>query len=142
MVVALVGRLLSRRKARFDAGAQRDECVAVVGLLHRARDDIADTVGVLLVDLLALSVPDDLQDDPLGRLRGVAGDVGILFGIAGDEEALEYEDAARFPVDGDPHVVLGLEPQFVAGGQRLLKAVHDHEPVDALLTLEHLERGC
>ena len=59
VVVALVAGLLGRRQQRLDALAQLDERVAAVALLHRAGHALADAVGVLLEDPLALGVADD-----------------------------------------------------------------------------------
>ena len=72
VVVALVVGLLARRQKRLDAFAQLDERVAAVALLHGAGHRLADTVGVLVEDPLALGVADDRADHVLGVLGGDA----------------------------------------------------------------------
>ena len=146
VVVALGGGLLGRRQQRLDALRAADERVAAVRLLHDAGDDVAHAVDVLLEDLLALGLADDLQDDLLGRLRGDARDVGRRDVLLLDDRAFEVlglvadelvdVDAAVVAVDRDPDLVLEVEHLLVGGSEGLLEAVEDDELVDALLALE------
>ena len=65
--VALGARLFLARQHCFDA-ADLDDDVAVLEALHGAADDVADALVVLGEDVLALGLPDLLEDHLLGRL--------------------------------------------------------------------------
>ena len=76
LLVALTVDLLRARQQRLDVVAEVDEhVVAVAGLLHDPRDDVADAVDVLRVPDRALRLADALLDHLLRRHRGDAAEV-------------------------------------------------------------------
>jgi hypothetical protein len=74
VLVPLARYLLRAGQERLDT-AEIDQAVAIVGLLHDARDDVADAVLVLLEHHVPLDLADPLQNDLLRGLRGDAAEV-------------------------------------------------------------------
>ena len=88
LAVPLLANLLLERNDRLRA-PQVYQNIAVADLLDGAADDFADSILIVLVDLLALGFPHPLDKDLLGGLNGITAEIG------------KPEQLPDFPVDFD-----------------------------------------
>ena len=134
------------RQLGLDAVGDLDDGEVRGGLQDGARDHLELAVDVLLVDVGAGSVANNLIDHALCALRRDAGDVirgdvmllvvGVVAGLRvllANAHQLVDIDLAGVAVDGDAGIPVQLEDVLVALGQLLLKAVQDIVFVDVAL---------
>ena len=142
---ALVGDPLGRRHDGFGITKIEDR-VAVVRLLHDARDQVAFPAFIDVVDLLTFRVAKSLADDLLRRLcrdppevlRGVFplfNDVPVFV-----EFLAVDQDLPRVGVDRDSGFFGGPWCAFVGGDEGVCERVENGVGWDTLLTLEELQR--
>ena len=153
VALVLVAALIKVRKLGLDAFADLDDRKVGCGLQYGTADEVADTAGELLVDLLAGGVAHDGVDLGLGMLGGdtagvLGGDVDLLelgevallvHGIVDRLQAVDI-DLAGGAVDGHLGAPLKMQDLGIALGERLLQAVDQVELVDVLL-LAKLHQG-
>ena len=148
MLVALVRDLLGRRHECLDL-AEVEDRVAVILLLDDAGDDVALASGVLTEGDVALGLPQSLEDDLLGGLRGDPAEVlggvlpflqhGDLFGLFVDLDVLsENLDVAGLSLDDSAGSagLVGISHAEVCGRECLLDRFDDRFKGDPTLTLE------
>ena len=153
VALVLVTALVKMRQLGLDAIADLDDREVGRGLQHGTADEVTDTTGELLVDLLAGGVTHDGVDLGLGVLSGDAarvlgGDVDLLelgevallvHGIVDRLQTVNV-DLAGGAVDGHLGAPLKMQDLGIALGERLLQAVDQVELVDVLL-LAKLHQG-
>ena len=151
--LVLVTALVKMRQLGLDAIADLDDREVGRGLQHGTADEVTDTTGELLVDLLAGGVTHDGVDLGLGVLSGDAarvlgGDVDLLelgevallvHGIVDRLQTVNV-DLAGGAVDGHLGAPLKMQDLGIALGERLLQAVDQVELVDVPL-LAKLHQG-
>ena len=137
--VALEGDLLGLGQQRLDT-PEVEQRVAVVVLLHGARDDVALAVRELFVHLTTLDVADQLHQDLLGGLGGDASEVlGCGVPLSRDV-AVEVQfqspdlDLARLGIDLDLGVLGGVGATLVRREQRVGQGNQQLPFVDVLIT--------
>ena len=153
VALVLVTALVKMRQLGLDAVADLDDREVGRGLQHGTTDEVTDTAGELLVDLLAGGVAHDGVDLGLGVLGSDAarvpggnvdllelGEVALLVhGIVDRLQAVDV-NLAGGSIDGHLGAPVKMQDLGVAPGERLLQAVDQVELVDVLI-LAKLHQG-